>query len=107
MESRGIHHLGVPVADLDEAVATYERLFGARVEHRDTVADQGVEAASVRVGVSRDEKLAPLRSETRVDRSLASRAPGMHHAHYEVEDMLVSPPPDKAAGAGEHDTAPG
>jgi methylmalonyl-CoA/ethylmalonyl-CoA epimerase len=87
MESRGIHHLGVAVPDLDEAVATYERLFGARVEHRDTVADQGVEAASLRVGVSRVELLAPLRSETPVGRFLASRGPGMHHVAYEVDDI--------------------
>jgi methylmalonyl-CoA epimerase len=106
MESRGIHHLGVAVADLDEAVATYERLFGARVEHRDTVADQGVEAASVRVGVSRVELLAPLRSETPVGRFLASRGPGMHHVAYEVEDILLSLADLKAAGAELIDTAP-
>jgi methylmalonyl-CoA/ethylmalonyl-CoA epimerase len=106
MESRGIHHLGVAVPDLDAAVATYERLFGARVEHRDTVADQGVEAASVRVGVSRVELLAPLRSETPVGRFLASRGPGMHHVAYEVEDILVSLADLKAAGAELIDTAP-
>jgi methylmalonyl-CoA epimerase len=106
MESRGIHHLGVAVPDLDEAVATYERLFGARVEHRDTVADQGVEAASVRVGVSRVELLAPLRSETPVGRFLASRGPGMHHVAYEVEDILLSLADLKAAGAELIDTAP-
>jgi methylmalonyl-CoA epimerase len=106
MESRGIHHLGVAVPDLDEAVATYERLFGARVEHRDTVADQGVEAASVRVGASRVELLAPLRSETPVGRFLASRGPGMHHVAYEVEDILVSLADLKAAGAELIDTAP-
>ena len=106
MESLGIHHLGVAVPDLDEAVATYERLFGARVEHRDTVADQGVEAASVRVGVSRVELLAPLRSETPVGRFLASRGPGMHHVAYEVEDILVSLADLKAAGAELIDTEP-
>ena len=106
MESRGIHHLGVAVADLNEALATYERLFGARVEHRDTVADQGVEAASVRVGVSRVELLAPLGSETPVGRFLASRGPGMHHVAYEVEDILVSLADLEAAGAELIDTAP-
>jgi methylmalonyl-CoA/ethylmalonyl-CoA epimerase len=106
MESRGIHHLGVAVPDLDEALATYERLFGARVEHRDTVADQGVEAASVRVGASRVELLAPLCSETPVGRFLASRGPGMHHVAYEVEDILVSLADLEAAGAELIDTAP-
>jgi methylmalonyl-CoA epimerase len=106
MESRGIHHLGVAVPDLDEALATYERLFGARVEHRDTVADQGVEAASVRVGASRVELLAPLGSETPVGRFLASRGPGMHHVAYEVEDILASLADLEAAGAELIDTAP-
>ena len=44
---RGIHHVGVAVRDLDEAIATYGRLFGAELEHRDTVSEQGVEAAAV------------------------------------------------------------
>ncbi len=87
MEPRGIHHLGVAVADLDEAVATYERLFGARVEHRETVPDQGVEAASLRVGEDRVELLASLGEETPVGRFLSKRGPGMHHVAFEVEDV--------------------
>ena len=90
MQARGIHHLGVAVEDLDEAVTTYERLFGARVEHRDTVAEQGVEAASLRVGESRVELVAALGEETPVGRFLASRGPGMHHVAYEVEDVRSS-----------------
>ena len=87
VEARGIHHLGVAVDDLDEAVATYERLFGARVEHRETVPDQGVEAASLRVGRSRVELLAALGEDTPVGRFLANRGPGMHHVAYEVDDV--------------------
>jgi methylmalonyl-CoA/ethylmalonyl-CoA epimerase len=87
VEPRGIHHLGVAVADLDEAVATYERLFGARVERRETVPDQGVEAASLRVGEDRVELLASLGEETPVGRFLAKRGPGMHHVAYEVADV--------------------
>jgi methylmalonyl-CoA/ethylmalonyl-CoA epimerase len=87
VEPRGIHHLGVAVADLDEAVATYERLFGARLEHRETVPDQGVEAASLRVGEDRVELLASLGEETPVGRFLAKRGPGMHHVAYEVADV--------------------
>ena len=30
--ARGIHHVGVAVAELDDALATYERLFGATLE---------------------------------------------------------------------------
>jgi len=90
VETKGIHHLGVAVEDLDEAVTTYERLFGARVERRDTVPDQGVEAASLRVGESRVELLASLGDETPVGKFLAKRGPGMHHVAYSVADLPAS-----------------
>ena len=87
MEPRGIHHLGVVVDDLDEAVASYERLLGAQLEHRELVPDQGVEAASLRVGSGRVELLASLGEETPVGKFLANRGPGMHHVAYEVADV--------------------
>jgi methylmalonyl-CoA/ethylmalonyl-CoA epimerase len=87
VEPRGIHHLGVAVADLDEALATYQRLFGAELEHRDAVAEQGVEAASLWIGEDRVELLAALGEETPVGKFLAKRGPGMHHVAYEVADV--------------------
>jgi methylmalonyl-CoA/ethylmalonyl-CoA epimerase len=83
----GIHHLGVAVEDLDEAISSYERLFGAELEARETQDEQGVEAASLRVGTGRVELLAALGAETPVGRFLARRGPGMHHVAYEVEDL--------------------
>ena len=87
MSLRGVHHLGFAVQDLDEAIATYDRLFGAALEHRDLVVDQGVEAASVLVGSSRIELLSPTGDDTPVGRFLANRGPGMHHVAYEVDDV--------------------
>lgn len=99
MQARGIHHLGVAVEDLDEAVTTYERLFGARVEHRETVPAQGVEAASLRVGDSRVELVASLGEETPVGRFLAKRGPGMHHVAFAVADLPASLADLERAGA--------
>jgi methylmalonyl-CoA epimerase len=87
VEALRIHHLGVAVENLDEAVESYERLFGATVEHRASVEDQGVEAASVRLGESRVELLASLGEETPVGKFLAKRGQGMHHVAYEVADL--------------------
>jgi methylmalonyl-CoA/ethylmalonyl-CoA epimerase len=89
MAVKGIHHLGVAVDDLDEAVATYERVFGARLEHRESVPEQGVEAAAVLVGESRVELLAATGEETPVGKFLADRGPGMHHVAYEVDDICA------------------
>ena len=89
MPATGIHHLGIAVDDLDAAVAAYERLFGARLEHRDTVADQGVEAASMRVGDGRLELLSALGPDTPVGKFLAKRGPGMHHVAFEVDDVVA------------------
>jgi methylmalonyl-CoA epimerase len=87
VELRGIHHLGIAVEDLDAALDTYRRFFGAELEHRETVPEQGVEAAAVLVGDSRVELLASLGDDTPVGKFLASRGPGMHHVAYEVEDV--------------------
>jgi methylmalonyl-CoA/ethylmalonyl-CoA epimerase len=86
---RGIHHVAVAVRDLDEAIETYGRLFGAELEHRDTVSEQGVEAAAVLVGESRIELLAATAEDTPVGRFIARRGPGMHHVAYEVDDVAA------------------
>ena len=75
------------VIDLDEAITTYERLFGARVEYRDSLAAQGVEAAALLVGDGRIELLAPTGDDTPVGRFLARRGPGMHHVALETDDV--------------------
>ena len=106
MEPRGIHHLGVAVEDLDSALSTYERLFGARLEHRETVDNQGVEAASLRIGSGRVELLAALGDDTPVGRFLAKRGPGMHHVAYEVDDVGAALEELNAEGAELIDESP-
>src|SRR4051812_23084769 len=88
--ARSIHHVGVAVDDLDGAIDTYSRLFGATLEHRERVEEQGVEAASLRLGESRVELLGALGEDTPVGRFLAKRGPGMHHVAYEVDDVSVA-----------------
>ena len=82
-----VHHVGLAVEDLDGALDTYGRLFGARLEHRSRVEEQGVDAAFIRVGESRLELLGALEPDTPVGRFLAKRGPGMHHVAYEVDDI--------------------
>jgi methylmalonyl-CoA/ethylmalonyl-CoA epimerase len=85
----GVHHLGIAVTDLEAAIETYAGLFGARIEHRDVVPEQGVEAASLVVGESRLELLAPLEADTPVGRFVTKRGAGMHHVAFAVADVAA------------------
>jgi methylmalonyl-CoA/ethylmalonyl-CoA epimerase len=90
VRTRRIHHLGVAVRDLEEAFDTYTRLFGAELEHRETLAAQGVEAIAIKVGESRVELLGPLGEDTPVGRFLTRRGPGMHHVAFWVDDVAAA-----------------
>jgi methylmalonyl-CoA/ethylmalonyl-CoA epimerase len=103
---RGIHHLGVAVSDLDAAISSYERLFGAELEGRATQDELGVEAASLHVGDGRVELLSALGPDTPVGRFLDRRGPGMHHVAYEVEDLPAELARLEGQGVQLIDTAP-
>ena len=106
MSIHGVHHVAFAVADLDEAIATYERLFGATVELRGEIEGQGVEAAYLRVGAGHVELLAATGVDTPVGRFLTRRGPGMHHVAYETENLAEELRALAAAGAELIDEAP-
>jgi methylmalonyl-CoA epimerase len=93
----GIHHLGIAVENLDEAVSTYERLFGAELEGRDE--GEGLRAANMLVGDARIELLEAQNAETPIAKFVASRGPGMHHVAYAVDDIDAELEALKAGGA--------
>jgi methylmalonyl-CoA epimerase len=101
-----VHHVGIAVDDLDEAVLVYEELFGGRVEDRETLESQGVEAASLQIGSSRIELLRPLGPDTPVGRFLAKRGPGMHHVAFQVDDVAAELRRLRAEGASLIDDQP-
>jgi methylmalonyl-CoA epimerase len=82
-----IDHIGVAVADLDAAIALHEQTYGMPVVHRETVVEQGVEAALLDVGDGHVELMAPLADDTPVGRFLERRGPGLHHVAYAVDDV--------------------
>jgi methylmalonyl-CoA epimerase len=101
-----IHHVGLAVTDLDDAIETWERVLGGRLERRETLLEQGVEAAAVLLGESRVELLAPTGEDTYVGRFLARRGPGMHHVALETDDVAHALEELVAAGAQLIDARP-
>jgi methylmalonyl-CoA epimerase len=82
-----IDHVGVAVQDMDAALTLYRDTLGLALAHRETVEEQGVDAALLDVGDSHVELLAPLGPETPVGKYLARKGPGLHHVAYAVEDI--------------------
>ena len=82
-----IDHVGVAVVSIDEALPAYRDQLGMTLVHRETISDQGVEAALLDVGDSHVELIAPLTPETGVGRFLGRHGPGLHHVAYRVESI--------------------
>jgi methylmalonyl-CoA epimerase len=82
-----IDHVGVAVEDIDAALALYRDALGMPLVHRETVVEQGVDAALVDVGDGHVELLSPLGPDTPVGRFLARQGPGLHHVAYRVADV--------------------
>jgi methylmalonyl-CoA/ethylmalonyl-CoA epimerase len=82
-----IDHIGVAVADLDEAVALYAQGFQMAEQHRETVEEQGVEAVLLEVGDGHVELIRPLSEDSGVGRFLEKNGPGLHHVAYATDDI--------------------
>jgi methylmalonyl-CoA epimerase len=82
-----VDHVGVAVDDLEAALALYRDTLGMPLVHRETVTEQGVEAALLDVGESHIELLSPLGPETAVGKFLARKGPGLHHVAYRVDSV--------------------
>jgi methylmalonyl-CoA epimerase len=82
-----IDHVGVAVEDIDGALALYRDSLGLPLVHRETIADQGVDAALLDIGDGHIELLQPLSPETAVGKFLSKRGPGLHHVAYRVADI--------------------
>ncbi|HEX4672001.1 MAG TPA: methylmalonyl-CoA epimerase [Solirubrobacteraceae bacterium] len=82
-----VDHVGVAVDDLEAALALYRDTLGMPLVHRETVAEQGVEAALLDVGESHIELLSPLGPDTAVGKFLSRKGPGLHHVAYRVKSV--------------------
>jgi methylmalonyl-CoA/ethylmalonyl-CoA epimerase len=82
-----VDHVGVAVDDLEAALALYRDTLGMPLVHRETVTEQGVEAALLDLGESHIELLSPLGPDTAVGKFLARKGPGLHHVAYRVDSV--------------------
>src|SRR5688572_6922406 len=82
-----IDHIGIAVRDLPAALDTYREAFDAVVEHREELADEGVEVALLKVAESYIQLLAPLHEDSELAPFLDERGEGIHHVGFRVDDI--------------------
>jgi methylmalonyl-CoA/ethylmalonyl-CoA epimerase len=84
-----IDHVGVAVADLDEAIAFYRDTYGMTLTHEEVNEEQGVREAMMAVGDSGShiQLLAPLSPESTIAKFLDRSGPGIQQMAYRVEEL--------------------
>ena len=86
-----VDHVGIAVADLDEAMAWYRDRFGLEVVHEEVNEEQGVREAMLQVGADASatqiQLLAPLRPDSPIARFLERSGPGIQQLAYRVDDI--------------------
>ena len=87
-EAGPLHHVGVVVPSIAEAIPFYRDVLGYAVGPLHDVSEQHVKVTFVTRGDSRVELLEPTDGESGVARFLAERGRGaMHHLCFEVTDL--------------------
>jgi methylmalonyl-CoA/ethylmalonyl-CoA epimerase len=92
MAIRRIDHVGIAVADLDEALAFYKEKFGLVAEHEEINEEQGVREAMLVPAdgdptTGRIQLLAPLREDSAIGKFLSRSGPGLQQVAYTVDDV--------------------
>ncbi|MGH9449582.1 MAG: methylmalonyl-CoA epimerase [Terriglobia bacterium] len=82
-----LHHVGIAVKSLKDAVPIFEKLLGCSPVCTERVEGQKVRVAVFGVGGSRIELLEAESAESPIARFIAKRGQGMHHLTLTVPDL--------------------
>ena len=88
-----IDHVGIAVADLDEAIAFQRDTFGLQLAHEEINEAQGVREAMLRApgddtaSAAQIQLLAPLREDSAIAKFLDRNGPGLQQLAYRVTDV--------------------
>ena len=82
-----IDHIAIAVSSMDDALATFERLYGITAEHTEDIASDKVSEAMLKVGNTYLQLLQPSDPESTVAKFIEKRGQGLHHIAIRVDDL--------------------
>ena len=92
MKISHIEHLGIAVKSIEEALPYYENVLGLKCYNIETVEDQKVKTAFLKVGDVKIELLEPTSPESTIAKFIEKNNGngGMHHLAFAVEDGVAN-----------------
>lgn len=82
-----IHHLGVAVSSLDDALKFYRDALGLDAAQTVEVEQEKVRVAMLPAGEARIELLEPTAADSPIAKFLAKRGDGLHHIALRTDDL--------------------
>lgn len=89
MKISRIEHLGIAVRSIEEVAPFFKDVLGLEIYKTETVEDQKVKTAFLKVGEVKLELLEPTCPESTVQKYLDNGGRGIHHVAFKVEDGLT------------------
>ena len=90
MKISHIEHLGIAVNSIEEALPYYENVLGLKCYNIETVEDQKVKTAFLKVGDTKIELLEPTCPESTIAKFIEKKGVGVHHVAFAIEDGVAN-----------------
>ncbi len=84
---KGVDHIAIAVKSIDETLGIFDNVFGLKADHMKEMPDQGVKAATVRVGDTNIEFIEPIDPNGAVAKFVEKKGEGIHHICIEVDNI--------------------
>lgn len=85
-----LEHVGIAIADLDEAIKSFEALLARAPYKQEVVPTEGVATHFFSAGEVKIELLESLDAHSPIARFLEKHGPGLHHLAFLVDDLVVT-----------------
>lgn len=85
-----VDHIGLAVADVEEAIAHYRAAFGLTEWERISLPDRHMAVGVARLGDTLIELIAPTSDQAAFAKFLNDKGPGVHHIAYRVDDIYAA-----------------
>lgn len=106
MNIKRIDHVGIAIADVDQARRLYEDVLGLTLTREEVVTDQGVRTFFYPIAGVKLELLGSISPDGPIARHIEKRGAGLQHLAVEVDDIEAAIAELKSKGVRMLDDAP-